>query len=53
MNTINKFDNFIGLLNFFQVPRCKKLSCSQCSFIAELQQLWVKKYNQEDAIFAL
>ena len=32
MNTLNKFDNFIGLLNFFHVSRCQQISCSQCSF---------------------
>ena len=53
MNSLNKFDNFLGLLNFFHVSRCHQISCSQCSFATELRQLWTKVYNGEGAVFTL
>ena len=36
MDTLHEFDNFIGLLDYFHVSRCEKLTCPQCSFTADL-----------------
>ena len=41
IDTLQKFDNFIGLLNYFHVSRCGKATCTQRSFTLELQYLWV------------
>lgn len=35
-DSLVKFDNFIGLMNFFHVSRCQQISCCQCGFTAEL-----------------
>ena len=35
-DSLVKFDNFIGLMNFFHVSHCQQISCCQCGFTAEL-----------------
>ena len=37
IDTIQKFDNFIGLLNYFHVWRRERLTCPHCSFTAGLR----------------
>lgn len=53
MDTLTKFDNFIGLLNFFHVSCCRQLTCSPCSFTAEIRQLWITVFNDKDTVVSL
>ena len=53
MDTLHEFDNFIGLLNYFHVSRCEKLTCPRCSFTADLRYFWVSNQNSVDAVSPL
>ena len=51
LDTLQKFYNFIGLLNHFHVSQCEARISPQCVFVSQLLYVWsASQHTQGNAV---
>ena len=54
LTSLQKFDQFLKLVDFFQVESCKNNDCSNCMFVINLRYLYIEKtISQVDSVDSL
>ena len=43
LSSLQKFDRFLKLVDFFHVERCGNNDCSNCMFVIDLRYLYIEK----------